>query len=553
MGRRKRAYVVVRPPRSSQSTSRMIVPLPPNDPEWSGGVEKPFRPLPVLKQASKDWNVHTAMTPLTSPRLGKWRDKARFTTLRRRLRYFSGANAVLTWVATTIAYYDIRDNQAPVESKDELREVLWGVSLFQIVLLVAYTGTVVAYSECIRSAYNINSEPLVPLLRSPKLLLFCVFQAGFHLLLLPPRVSLQTDFHQMRTSSLLGLNDLFFVFILLRNYHSVQFLYWCSRFSQPRNYAFLSFAKNVSNTSFTLKAYLATYTLRFVLLLYGAFVIVSGLLLYTVEKGTSDPQFGYSQNSLWAVSVLQTTVGYGDIVPTTYLGQLSIAVNCFLGSSLVALITSSTSSRLTLSRTECELYSELAYTRYKRRHMKQAIVMIQRWWKLMTMRQKRELNGRIIVNFYFQLRTHRRVLAAAQGQKDRSFDLQLHAFEKSTSKSIRSLKEYLQPTHTALSLVQDIIRLEYNLYLQSRNLKHTLKRIRRNSHQFGRFTIYCETQKMTLDVPRRKSMRLSSIPGSPVELAVVKLKVFQKVRTRLISEDTPAMSRSTSPVPPTLM
>ena len=203
---------------------------------------------------------------------------------------------------------------------------------------------------------------------------------------MPPRARVQGTFHQMHTSSLLSLSDFFYVFLLLRNFHTVQFFYWCSRFSAPRNYAFLSFRREKAKTFLTIKTYLAAYSLKLILLLYGVFVILSGLVLFTLEKGSKSPEFDYVQNSFWALAVLQTTVGYGDVVSTTYLG-----------SCLVALITSSTSGRLALSRAECGLYSELAYMRYIRKYRKPAVVLIQRWWKLMDMRKRRILNGQLLV------------------------------------------------------------------------------------------------------------------------------------------------------------
>jgi len=183
---------------------------------------------------------------------------------------------------------------------------------------------------------------------------------------MPPRASVQGTFHQMHTSSLLSLSDLFYVFLLLRNYHTVQFFYWCSRFSAPRNYAFLSFRREKATASLTIKTYLAAYSLKLILLLYGVFVILSGLVLFTLEKGSKSSVFNYVQNSFWALAA-----GSG---------------------------------------------ADPA---------------------LVDMRKRRILNGFTVVSFYSQMRTHRRVLTAARGKKDRNFDLQLTSFSTCTSKHFR--------------------------------------------------------------------------------------------------------------------
>ena len=553
--RRKRDYAV-KTSRSVQSGCHLVKTRRSTAVELKGVVEKPFRPVPQLRIEGVDWDVTPGMTPLTSPRLPRFKHPSRALAIRRRLQCLSVFTAILSWTATALGYSSIKDTTLPgeAEDQDELCIALWGVSILQTALLVPYAVCVVNYSECIREAYHLHPQPYSPFFKSPKLLLFCTFEAIFHLFLTPPRVKFEFRFHQMHTRSLLTLNDLFFILILLRNYHSIQLLYWFSRFSRPRNYAFLSFAGLNMTTGFTTKAYLAAYALRFVLLLYGAFVILSGFLLFTVQKGTSDSPFRFSQNSFWAVGVLQTTVGYGEVVPTTYLGQLSIVINSFLGSCLVALITSSTSSRLTLTRAESGLYSELAYLRYKRRHKKQAVVMIQRWWKLMEMRKNRVRDGRVIVNFYFQMRAHRRVLAAAQGQKERNFDLQVEAFEGSFAKPVRALLEYLQPVPSSISLVpptqaHDILRSEYRVYMQTRALKHAVKRMRRSSGDFDFIpsapSASLESRRCTLGVPIRTSNRLSPQPDSHVSLAMIKLKLFQKVKTRLITDDL--SSRAVTP------
>lgn len=453
MRRRKKAYVI-KSSRFSARSAKVLISPPKEEADFQEIVEKPFRPIPHILQGTSELDATAALSPLSSPHQSQPLQPEK-TNARTQLRWVTGVNAILSWAASIIGYLDIRDynEERGVEDRDGERLALWGISLLQVALIFVYNVKVLQQSEFLRRAYNRQSPAVPTFMQCPGQVRKCVLEAGFHLLLMPPRICVQGTFHQMRTSALLSLSDLFYIFILLRNYHTVRFFYWCSRFSTPRSHAFLSFGNQRVAASLKIKSCTAAYSLKLILILFGAFVIFSGLILFSLEKGTENTQFGYVQNSLSALAVLHTTVGYGDVVPSTLFGQLAIVVNCLLGSCLVALITSSSTIRLALSRPECALYSELAYMRYIRKHRKSAAVLIQRWWKLMEMRQKRTLNGFTIVNFYSYMRTHRRVLTAANGKKDRNFDLQISSFSASTSKKCKILSDYLQPIELSRSFV----------------------------------------------------------------------------------------------------
>jgi len=481
MRRRKRAYVLKYPRASSSGANQFSShsSLAP-DPSLFTQSNKS-----IYRRRKGTRKLTTKPTVITHSESFKKKPKR----LRERLRQITALSAVLGWTATIIGYLELQGEG----EADGLRGAICLISVVQVVLLFLYASTLLNYSEYLRVALLSSPVPTPSLLRSPWILASCLIEAAFHLLVTP----LKAEFR--RTEANLTLNDLFFIFLLLRNYHTVRFIYWMSRFSAPRVHVLASIAYIKPTAWSTVRTYIAAYSLKLVLIVYSAFMVISGLVLYVLERNSHYSQFGYPQNGLWVVAVTQTAIGYGDVVPDTYLGQLSIAVSCFLGSSLVALITSSTSGRLALSRAECGLYSELAYMRYRRKYQKPAIILIQRWWRFMAMRLRRRRNGVTIVDFYSQLRVHRRVLATANAQKDRSFDLQLSTFHLSTCKQLRSLHEYLSPVSQATPLVLptqtiDILRNEYQI-------KSTIKSISRFAHKHK---------------PRRRSsdaMSVSSLPS----------------------------------------
>lgn len=470
--------------------------------------------------------------------------------LRRLLILASGVSAVLGWVASVLGYVEIRMD----EGGNERKIAICLISITQVVLLLIYASTGLRYAEYLRIAVRESPVPTPTLLRSPWLLTGCAIEAAFHMLVIPPYLKLQAK------EANLTPQDCLFILLLLRNYHSIRFFYWYSRFSHHRIPILASIACQKPTTWTILRSYIACYSLKLVLFVYCVFTVFSGLVIYVIERNTPETAFSYLEDGLYVVAVSQTTVGYGDVVPSSYLGELSIVVNCFLGSWLVALITSSTTGRLALNRAECALYSELVYMRYRRKNPKQAVILIQRWWRFMVMRLKRQRNGAIIVNFYSHLRTHRRVLAAAHGQKDRSFDLQLSAFSTSTSKQIRSFQEYLQPISLVIPLVPptqtiELMRNEYQLKCQTRSFSRFANRHKSRRRSSGIFSIASQpspcpssTNQTSALIQQQRRQTLAVPKSDAMGFVMAKRRAHKKVIGRLSRQGEEIAKEVPSPI-----
>ena len=74
--------------------------------------------------------------------------------------------------------------------------------------------------------------------------------------------------------------------------------------------------------------------------------IVGGLIISIIEGG----EFSNFGNSLWWAIVTMTTVGYGDMSPTTGLGRFLAIIIMFCGISLIAVVTGTISSIFTTKR-----------------------------------------------------------------------------------------------------------------------------------------------------------------------------------------------------------
>jgi len=86
------------------------------------------------------------------------------------------------------------------------------------------------------------------------------------------------------------------------------------------------------------------------ILVYFLFVLVLvciiGTLMYIVESGTKGTQFQSIPVSIYWAIVTLTTVGYGDITPTTALGQFLSSMVMILGYTIIAIPTGIVSANM---------------------------------------------------------------------------------------------------------------------------------------------------------------------------------------------------------------
>jgi voltage-gated potassium channel len=71
----------------------------------------------------------------------------------------------------------------------------------------------------------------------------------------------------------------------------------------------------------------------------GAQLYVAAMLLYFIEGESKPEQFGSITRSLWWAIVTLTTVGYGDVYPTSALGRIAAGLVALAGVGIVAMPT----------------------------------------------------------------------------------------------------------------------------------------------------------------------------------------------------------------------
>ncbi len=91
---------------------------------------------------------------------------------------------------------------------------------------------------------------------------------------------------------------------------------------------------------------IARSTILYSLILFLIILFVGALAMYLIEHG-KNPGFNNYFNAVWFVMETITTVGYGDVVPNTYLGKLVDMIIMPVGIATISLLTASIATELT--------------------------------------------------------------------------------------------------------------------------------------------------------------------------------------------------------------
>ena len=111
-------------------------------------------------------------------------------------------------------------------------------------------------------------------------------------------------------------------------------------FRMLRLFALLKTSRNASGLILIGKVIMAKkYELIFSILITFVVVFISAICLYLAEGEIYPEAFGSIPRALWWSSVTLTTIGYGDIVPSTVLGKILTIIITIASIGIVAIPT----------------------------------------------------------------------------------------------------------------------------------------------------------------------------------------------------------------------
>lgn len=155
------------------------------------------------------------------------------------------------------------------------------------------------------------------------------------------------------------LNSFFTTICLFRLWFLLKYYLVSSRTYNPSSFRILDMNWVDNGIAFPFKAHLACdpFKLDALLFVFCLFFCSYNLRIferYLDSQGGS--YFGNLINAIWCIFISMTTIGYGDLYPSTEFGCLFAICACFFGVFLVSLVVVSVTSYLNIKGSELNVY-----------------------------------------------------------------------------------------------------------------------------------------------------------------------------------------------------
>ena len=69
----------------------------------------------------------------------------------------------------------------------------------------------------------------------------------------------------------------------------------------------------------------------------GVAALFFGVYIRLYERVDAEGPFDFNMNGPWVAVLTMSTIGYGEIYPTTHMGRLFAIISCVLGSALLSM------------------------------------------------------------------------------------------------------------------------------------------------------------------------------------------------------------------------
>ena len=167
--------------------------------------------------------------------------------------------------------------------------------------------------------------------------------------------------------------------MMFRIYHVFRFFLSFSYWQTPRASTVCNWMNTRSTKSFALKAYLKNYpyitliiSIFFLMIVSGLstqlFEYYNGVLMRSLGKEDYNTNhtfvnvmlnFSNVYNSLWLMLMTMTTVGFGEIYPTTYFGRIIAIFACIFGNFIMSLLVVFLNITINFDDVEKIVYNEI--------------------------------------------------------------------------------------------------------------------------------------------------------------------------------------------------
>lgn len=299
----------------------------------------------------------------------------------------------------------------------------------------------------------------------------------------PPIYNPVYDYETLGLHREVSLDDIMYPWCLLRLYHVTRFLYLESDFCSGKSLFRLSIVKLRPNVWFYVKHLALKRYAVYSFVIIGLLIVISGLVVIVYERSLPNSPFQSPTTSFYSSGVTMATIGYGDVLPSSFIGRTVLVLVAILGNYAQAILTLGVYSATSLGSAERRLAEEIYKKRFKEKGLRvAAVTYLQEWWKLHFMR-KRKMGKR-----FFQLQMLK--LAKRRFKKEIlkvGYGAGL-VFAQTIALFDRDFARGISETKLILTLDADIFRASGQLLDCNLKLYRDLNSIRRKASKFSIIT-----------------------------------------------------------------
>ena len=292
-------------------------------------------------------------------------EREEFTKSRMKLRLNDSIAGFIACMTVMFGYieYEIyyENNYESSVGTDFLRSLNVILSLVIMVLVIRHYSIVFSFQksqdQVAKATWLWNAMGVrKPMFR--EIFLLCIIS--------PPGLDITYEFEQLDGTIVYSLDTMIVLVYLLRFYFVLklfkQYSGWTDQAAVNIGYRW-----NVNvNEIWALKCSVKTEATKILVFLLIFSIFVFGLALRTTEQPWPESDFKYIWNGWWIITVSMTTIGYGEIVPTTHLGRGVTTAACIWGAFLLSIFVVALINQVVLENEEEDVFGKIREKLYIR-------------------------------------------------------------------------------------------------------------------------------------------------------------------------------------------
>lgn len=213
----------------------------------------------------------------------------------------------------------------------------------------------------------------------------------------------------------------------------------------------------------------------FISLLGLILVTLSGLCLRVFERTIEGNEFEYVWNGFWVILITETTVGYGEITPMSHLGRCICIISALFGTFLMSFSVLITHNSTSLTTDELKLYDDFKYKVVLNHNLRMfGIKLIQRWWRLMIQRRKKQPRLQFVFKFKQQKSLFKLKRFIYKSEQSISLSDSIEHTMNTASKSCSDLHNHLKVSKHLENTGATIVKDEFSILQKLKSIQKFL-------------------------------------------------------------------------------